>query len=281
MESYYKAKEKLFEQSRRAVVNSDDAAGRRLMRFLEKKGIPYKSCSRTEGDFCALLEKHGSPCGIEYLIKNADGEYRVSLPNFSGEFQVMNSLEAAAVALSLGISPSTVADAFEKMEGISGRLESVFAHPKQKISVFIDYAHTPDALERLLRSVRGLRRNGGRIILLFGCGGDRDRGKRREMGAIASRLADFVVVTSDNSRSEEPRLIIDDILKGIDKEKEYTVIEDRRTAIVRTVTQYARERDIIVLAGKGHERYEIDSRGVRAFDEREIVREAFESLYGK
>lgn len=278
MESYYRAKEKLFAHSRQAIVNSDDAAGRRIARFLQEQGIPLRSCSRAEGDFCALFERHGIPCGIEYLLKYSEGEFRVSLPNFSGEFQIMNSLEAAAVALTYGISPSTVERAFKNMTGISGRLERVTAHENQNIDIFIDYAHTPDALERLLRSVRELKKGNGRMIVLFGCGGDRDRSKRREMGQIASRLADLVIVTSDNSRSEDPRQIFADILKGIDKEKEFTVIEDRRMAIERAIKEYARAGDVLVLAGKGHECYEIDSHGVHAFDERRIVREVYNDL---
>ena len=281
MESYYKAKEKLFTDSRRAIVNIDDAAGRRLVHFLEQRGSFFKTCSRSEGDFCALLEKHGSPCGIDYLIKSRDGEYRVSLPNFSGEFQVMNSLEVAAVADVYGIPRKNLCEAFEKMPSICGRLERVIAHRKQKTEVFIDYAHTPDALERLLKSLRALKGKDQRIILLFGCGGDRDKSKRSEMGRIATRLADVVIVTSDNSRGESSEQIIKDILKGIDKEKEFTVIADRKEAIIEAINKYACERDIVVLAGKGHEKYEIDSDGVRAFDEREIIREAFERLYGQ
>lgn len=278
MESYYKAKEKLFAHSRQAIVNSDDTAGRRIVRFLQEQGVSLGSCSRTEGDFCALFERYGTPCGIEYLLKYAEGECRVSLPNFLGEFQIMNSLEAAAVALTYGIPPSTVERAFKNMAGISGRLERVTVHKNQNIDIFIDYAHTPDALERLLRSVRELKRGGGRMIVLFGCGGDRDRSKRREMGQVASRLADVVIVTSDNSRSEDPKQIFADILKGIDKEKEFTVIEDRRMAIERAIKEYARAGDTLILAGKGHERYEIDSHGVHAFDERRIVREVYNDL---
>ena len=139
--------------------------------------------------------------------------------------------------------------------------------------VFIDYAHTPDALECALKSVRSFRQGRGRVILLFGCGGDRDRGKRRQMASIASRLADFVIVTSDNPRSEEPQSIINDILKGIDKEKEYTVIVSRRRAIEYAVG-IAAAGDIILLAGKGHEKYEINALGVSPFDESSIVENA-------
>ena len=113
---------------------------------------------------------------------------------------------------------------------------------------------------------------------MFGCGGDRDKGKRREMGQIASLLADMVIITSDNSRSEDPNAIIADILKGINKEKQYTVIVDRREAIERAIKEYTRSGDILLLAGKGHERYEISKNGVRAFDEREIIRQVYEDL---
>ena len=140
-------------------------------------------------------------------------------------------------------------------------------------SVLIDYAHTPDALEGLLLGARELRSAGGRVILVFGCGGERDRGKRHEMAAIASRLADFVIVTSDNSRGEDPDVIFADILRGIDKEKPYLVLRDRRDAIREAIVS-ARANDLIVLAGKGHEIYEIDAEGRHPFDEREIVREA-------
>ena len=279
MENYYKAKEKLFVQSRRAVVNTDDASGRRLIRSLERADGRFKTCSRSTGDFCALFEKHARPCGIEYLCKSDEGEYRISLPNFAGEFQVMNSLQAAAVASMYGIPAQTIQQAFENMDGVCGRLERVLLHPKQEIEIYIDYAHTPDALERLLQSVRHLRHNTSRILLLFGCGGDRDKDKRRLMGQIASKLSDMVIVTSDNSRSEEPGAIICDILNGINKEKPYAVISDRAEAIERAIKDYARRGDILVLAGKGHERYEIGADGVRAFDEREIVSRVLSDLY--
>ena len=284
MEAYYKAKEKLFLRSRRAVLNVDDTAGRRLARILRERQIEFKTCSAKEGDFCALLENADGCKGsfrTEYTLKTAEGCIRVSLPNFAGEFQIMNSLQAAAVALSYGISPENVRDTFAKIQGVKGRMEQVRAHGKQNIHIFIDYAHTPDALEKLLRSIRSMRAEGQRIVLLFGCGGDRDRSKRRVMGQIASRLADMTVVTSDNSRSEDPAEIIGDILKGIDKEKRFTVIKDRRSAIRRAILEFTRPGDILVLAGKGHETYEIDRDGVHAFDERQIVREALCELFDK
>jgi UDP-N-acetylmuramoyl-L-alanyl-D-glutamate--2,6-diaminopimelate ligase len=132
-------------------------------------------------------------------------------------------------------------------------------------SLFIDYAHTPDAIEKLLLSARSFRQEGGRIIILFGCGGERDRDKRKKMAQIASGLADLVIITSDNSRSEDTRQIFADIMKGIDKEKPYVLIEDRAEAIKYALT-YARARDIVLLAGKGHEKYEIDRAGRHFFD---------------
>lgn len=277
MESYYSAKEKLFTQSRRAVVNADDAAGRRLIRFLEREQKNFLSCSTSKGDLCALYEAKKGKKGIEYILKTQNSEQRVSLPNFAGDFQVMNSLEAIAVASFYGIPAELAADALSAMPTVCGRLERVVCD-KQKIDIFIDYAHTPDALERVLKSLRASKRESSRIVLVFGCGGDRDRSKRREMGQIASLLADTVIVTSDNSRSEDPNAIIGDILKGINKEKPYTVIVDRRDAIEAAIREYTREGDILLLAGKGHERYEISKNGVRAFDEREIIRQVYEDL---
>jgi UDP-N-acetylmuramoyl-L-alanyl-D-glutamate--2,6-diaminopimelate ligase len=277
MESYYKAKEKLFLQSRRAVVNIDDPAGWRLFHSLQIDADYKKSCSTTAGDFCALLSDTSK---VRYLLKTDEPKCAISLPNFSGSFQVMNSLEAAAVAQIYGIPLESVASSFYKMEGVKGRMERVVAHKKQNIDIFIDYAHTPDALERLLLSARAQKLDGNaKILLLFGCGGERDRGKRRIMGQIASRLADFVVITSDNSRGEDPNGIISDILSGIDKEKPYAVIPDRRSAIEKAIREYTNPGDLLLLAGKGHECYEIDREGVRAFDERCVVREALNRLY--
>jgi UDP-N-acetylmuramoyl-L-alanyl-D-glutamate--2,6-diaminopimelate ligase len=140
-------------------------------------------------------------------------------------------------------------------------------------SVIIDYAHTPDALENLLTSVRRCKTRAQRTVLLFGCGGDRDKGKRAQMGQIASRMADYFVITADNSRTEPTDAIIADIVRGVDRRAHYRVIRDRRSAI-RHVIEHARAGDVILLAGKGHETYEIDQSGRHAFDERAIVWEA-------
>ena len=148
-----------------------------------------------------------------------------------------------------------------------------------RFSVFIDFAHTPDALESLLSAVHGFRRRGQRIVLVFGCGGDRDRSKRKVMARIASRMADFLVVTSDNSRGEDPADIIADILAGVDKESEFAVVQSRAEAI-RYAIRHARAGDIILLAGKGHENYEIDAGGKHPFCEKDIAVEAAKKYHG-
>lgn len=277
MEDYYNAKKKLFLQTKSAVVNIDCEAGKRLDSFICEQQILKRSCSCNRGDFCALGKKT-SQNGIEYLlVKNGDKCNSVTVKcSLCGEFQIMNSLQAIAAAELCGVSNDVAVAALEGLRSVSGRLERIndcFLE-EQNISVFIDYAHTPDALERLLYSVRAMIPSGTRTILIFGCGGDRDKGKRKHMGQIASRLADFTVITSDNPRSEDPRSIIKEILKGIDKEKEFAVIESRSDAILTAITEFARNGDTVILAGKGHENYEITSTGKRPFDERSIVKRA-------
>ena len=171
-----------------------------------------------------------------------------------------------------------VKEALSSFGGVCGRMERLTFDTGGRY-VFLDYAHTPDALEKLLLSVRRFKAGGQRLFLLFGCGGNRDRDKRRKMGRIATRLADMTVITSDNCRDEHPDDIITDILRGVDKEKPYRVIPDRRQAIEYTLGA-ARAGDIVLLAGKGHEEYEIRGRERLPFSEREIVRAYFEGQAG-
>jgi UDP-N-acetylmuramoyl-L-alanyl-D-glutamate--2,6-diaminopimelate ligase len=191
----------------------------------------------------------------------------------------MNALEAASAALALGASPAALRDALASFGGVPGRMERVVLPPTDvPFSVFIDFAHTPDALENLLRSVHDIRRRGQRIVLVFGCGGDRDPSKRKVMARIASRMADSLVITSDNSRSENPAAIIEDILQGVDKESEFAVVPNRAEAI-RYAVRYARSGDIILLAGKGHETYEIDREGKHPFCEKDIAVKAAQEFH--
>lgn len=278
MEEYYLAKQKLFTQSKGAIINVDDAFGVRLAGYPKIQGKFLKTCSLDRGDFCALFPKENGAEGIEYELKFEKESYKICLP-IAGSFQIMNSLEAASVAITHGVSAEAVSESLSHMPVISGRMESLKAHPKQDFHIFIDYAHTPDALEKLLLSVRSFRCAESRIVLLFGCGGEREREKRRVMGQIASRLADFVILTSDNSRGENTEDIIRDILKGIDKEKQYAVIQNRREAIESAVCEYTRKGDILILAGKGHEKYQIDRLGTHDFDETKIVADALMRRY--
>ena len=177
-----------------------------------------------------------------------------------------NSLAAASTALILGIAPYMIQDALNEMSGITGRMERI----SEKYNIFIDFAHTPDALKQALLTIKEFMQPDANLYVLFGCGGDRDKSKRKIMGQIASHIADFCIITSDNPRSENPMAIISDILRGIDKEKPHIVIEDRKAAIEYAI-RYLDENDVLLLAGKGHEDYVIDKSGKHFFSEREIA----------
>ncbi|MBE6531055.1 MAG: UDP-N-acetylmuramoyl-L-alanyl-D-glutamate--2,6-diaminopimelate ligase [Ruminococcaceae bacterium] len=275
MENYFKAKSRLFEMCDKAIINIDDLWAQRFIERAHCKDI-YTVSAKAEADVIAKNIIFSRDHSTSYMLRSRFGDASVKL-GVPGRFFVVNSLEAAAAALVSGIDAADIAGALADFGGVDGRMERVRLDEDARISVFVDYAHTPDALENLLKSVRDIRDPRQRIVLLFGCGGDRDRGKRKEMAQIASRLSDFVIVTSDNSRSEDPERIISDILKGIDKEKEFVVIEERASAIEYAVCN-SRRGDIIILAGKGHERYEIDRDGKHPFDERDIVKKAYEKF---
>ena len=272
MEEYYIAKKRILTLCRRALICVDDPYGKRLC---GEGGVPILTCSRESGDYRASEIRLLGFEGSEFRVSSHRGDFalRVGIP---GEFSVMNGLMAASTAMEYGISPRKIREVLRYTEGVKGRMERV--ETGGRFSILIDYAHTPDALEKLLRTVRAMRKEGERIFLLFGCGGERDRDKRREMARIACRLADVVIVTSDNSRGEDPRQIFSDIDRGMDKEKESVRIEDRREAI-RWGIRHLRRGDWLLLAGKGHETYEIDGEGKKPFDEREIVRDALGELY--
>lgn len=261
MESYFAEKCKLFASSRAAVVSLSTPYGVRLADSLE---IPLYTVSPE-----TVCERHlDGADGVSFVLHQGEQKLQISIP-VTGDFAVENGALAASAALALGIAPLTVTEALGAFQGVAGRMERVAQNPLN-IRVFLDYAHTPDALEKLLLCLRRVRREGERILLLFGCGGDRDRSKRRVMGRIACSLADFTVITSDNPRGEARRAIIEDILKGFDKEKPHAVIEDRRAAI-KALVEAARPNDILVLAGKGHETYELVGDERRPFSEKALV----------
>ncbi|MBE6703258.1 MAG: UDP-N-acetylmuramoyl-L-alanyl-D-glutamate--2,6-diaminopimelate ligase [Ruminococcaceae bacterium] len=265
MESYYLEKRKLFDQTRGAVISCLSPYGKRLADELD---LPLW---RLDAETVKNIEKK-QDAGVEFdLCLSPQAPFHMKIP-VPGDFSVENGALAAITAVSLGVDACQAQRALLRFPGVRGRMERVGENPFG-FSVFLDYAHTADALEKLLRAVRGFCGAGQRVTVLFGCGGDRDPSKRKEMGRVASRLADFVILTSDNCRSERQEDILRDILKGIDKEKSHKVIPDRQEAI-RYAVRTARAGDVILLAGKGHETYEIRGRERLYFSEKEIVEEA-------
>ena len=264
MESYCDAKAELFRRCGRAVVNVDDSWSGKI---LSAAACPVLTTSVTgEADLRAedleLLAE-----GISFTAVSGEERETVRLP-IPGRFTVYNALSVLGIAKQLGISLADSARALKTAEGVKGRVE-VVPTPGMPYSVLIDYAHTPDGLENVLTSVKGFCR--GRLISVFGCGGDRDPLKRPIMGRIGVECSDIAVITSDNPRTEKPMAIIEDILKGVNEELgEYIVMEDRRAAI-RYAMDIAEKDDIIVLAGKGHETYQEICGVKHHLDEREEV----------
>ena len=263
MERYLEAKARLVAHlapTGAAVVNADDPS------WLELPAPPRLMRYGIERDDVELMARNVtfSPEGSRWTLSTPHDTCDVTLP-LIGDFNVSNALGAAGAALSLGVGLRDVASRLSTLPQVPGRLERILDIP----AVLRDYAHKPDALERALSAVRAFVP--GRVILVFGCGGDRDRGKRPIMGEIAGRLADVVILTSDNPRTEDPERILDEIevgMRGVAHER----IEDRRVAIARAM-EVARDGDLVVLAGKGHETYQIRGTTTFPFDEREIVKE--------
>jgi len=210
------------------------------------------------------------PDGVEMRVVTPEGEHHVRVP-LGGAFQVYNILAAITASLALSLSPDTVVNALRDVPQVPGRFEIV--SNRRGITVIVDYAHTPDALENLLRSARALQPR--RLITVFGCGGNRDRSKRPRMGAIASELSDLCVVTSDNPRNEPPEAIIDEILQGIRQREDVRVEPDRRRAIALAI-ESAQAGDMVVIAGKGHETVQIVGDQRIPFDDRQVAREMLE-----
>ena len=264
MDAYCDAKAELFRRCDKAVINADDPYAPRM---LAAANCPVLTTGIREsaGLVAENLELHAE--GIRFTAALAEKRQSVSLP-IPGKFTVYNALTVLGAACQLGISLEDSAAALATAQGVKGRVE-VVPTPGMSYSVLIDYAHTPDGLENVLSSVRDFCK--GRLISVFGCGGDRDPIKRPIMGHIGVSLADIAVVTSDNPRTEDPMAIIEDILKGVKQEDgEYIVIEDRRKAI-RYAMDIAQKDDIIVLAGKGHETYQDICGHKNHLDEREEV----------
>lgn len=272
MDDYFAAKALLFSPDYlqgRAIVNWDDPYGQRLIQPLERSRLWSYSTQDASADLWTSDLVYG-PDGVRGVLHTPQGEAAFQSP-LVGQFNLSNLLAAVGAALHLGLELEAIVKVLPQFSGVPGRMEQVQIAPDQDISVIVDYAHTPDSLENLLRAARPFIP--GKMICVFGCGGDRDRGKRPQMGRIAADLADVVYVTSDNPRTEDPHRILQDILAGIPDSIAPVVIADRAVAI-RTAILQAQPGDGVLIAGKGHEDYQILGTEKIHFDDREQAREA-------
>jgi UDP-N-acetylmuramoyl-L-alanyl-D-glutamate--2,6-diaminopimelate ligase len=262
LDAYARAKRRLFALAPAGVLNVDDPYGARWSVELHDEGRTVISYGDRDGAMLSAKDVVVDSDGSSFTV---DGQrYRLQIP---GRFNVWNALASISIGRLLGVDDAIAAGALERVERVAGRMERLTA---DGVAVVVDYAHTPDALENALRSLRETAR--GELSVIFGCGGDRDRGKRPQMGAIASALADRVYVTSDNPRSEEPQHIIDDIVTGING-GDYVVEPNRRRAIERAIAE-ARSGDVVLIAGKGHETYQIVGDQILPFDDAAVACEA-------
>jgi UDP-N-acetylmuramoyl-L-alanyl-D-glutamate--2,6-diaminopimelate ligase len=267
-EEYLRAKAMLFtpEMAARAAVNVDGAEGRSLVR----EDPPTLTYGLSEDAELRAIDVHTDADGLSF--RAGDVEVRSRL---RGQFNVYNNLAALAAARSVGIEDAATVAGLAAVTGVPGRLEAV--EEGQEFLLVVDYAHTPDSLENVLRSVRPLAT--GRVIVAFGCGGDRDRAKRPMMGEVATRLADLTVVTSDNPRSEDPLAIVEEIEPGARAGGGDYVLEPDRRAAIRMAVSEARPGDVVVIAGKGHETGQEFADHTIPFDDRIVAAEEIKRLH--
>ena len=270
MEDYFQSKLKLFKMCKTGIVNADDLHGAKIPGLFPDSDITTYGID----NYANLLAKDITITNsyVDFRVKLTDRNERVKT-GIPGRFSVYNSLAAICVAKKFGVDAEIIKQALLEVR-VPGRSELV--DNKLEIPIMIDYAHSPESLENILQAVKSYTR--GRVICVFGCGGDRDSGKRPVMGEISGRVADFTIITSDNPRTEDPKKIVDQIEEGIKKTKgKYSVIIDRVEAIKKAI-KMANKKDIIVLAGKGHETYQEINGKKNPFDERVIVREIIEKM---
>ncbi|MEM9216735.1 MAG: UDP-N-acetylmuramoyl-L-alanyl-D-glutamate--2,6-diaminopimelate ligase [Cyanobacteria bacterium P01_F01_bin.150] len=282
MEDYFAAKARLFtpdylkkEGQQRAIINYDDPFGQRLIQQVKEAYGPNAIWAYSTQDPAADLFTGD----LNYGVDGVKGSLQTPMGNMPfqsplvGQFNLANLLAAVGTVLQFGLSLQQVVDAIVQFPGVPGRMERVQISKKQDISVIVDYAHTPDSLENLLKAARPFVE--GRMICVFGCGGDRDRTKRPKMGEIAARLSDWVIVTSDNPRTEDPTQILKDVVEGIPDSIDPLVLGDRAIAIHQAIME-AKPGDTVLIAGKGHEDYQILGTEKIHFDDREQARDALQ-----
>ncbi len=281
MDNYFKAKALLFNRLTEgdfAVINADDEYGDRFISEVPEGVNVFTYGVKQQSDVMAR-DIHFSLNGAEFTLVtgdhvNNDGklEHKVNL-HMNGMFSVYNVLAAVTAALAMGIDIEVALKALQNVKGVAGRFEVVVKKPL----VIVDYAHTPDGLENVLKSAREITPTDGKLICLFGCGGDRDATKRPKMGAIAEKLADKIVITSDNPRSEDPQVIITDIIAGLKSvNTENVVVEPDRGTAIALLKTIANNNDVVLIAGKGHENYQILKDKTIHFDDREEAHKVFE-----
>ncbi len=271
IEEYTRVKATLFDKCERAIINTDDERGA-LIAKNAKCRVYTLSCEK-DADF-KITSAKTDISGISYTLTFGGESADLASP-VTGGFNICNTAECAAAALLSGIPQKSLAKTLSSFRGAAGRLEKIIPE-RLPFSVIIDYAHTPDALEKTLRTVRAV--TAGRVFCVFGCGGERDRGKRGIMGNIALSLSDTAVITSDNPRSERPEDIIADIVRALPEDKTNFVTITEREAAIAYAMENARAGDTVLLAGKGHEDYIIDAGGKRYFSEKEIVEKTAERM---
>lgn len=266
MEEYAAAKSALFEMSKVSVINADDKYSMQMLGNAAGETFTYGAGPAC--DFCADKIKMTAD-GVTYRLKHKNEDYHISFESL-GVFSVYNSMAALSVAKIMGLNPIKAVRSVARFDGILGRMEKV--ENNFGLNIIIDYAHTPDSLTNVIETLKSIY--SGRLITVFGCGGDRDKEKRPLMGEAACRLSDMVFVTSDNPRTENPDDIINDITRGLDKSK-FFKITDRKLAI-KSALYSAKTGDTVLIAGKGHEKYQISGTQKIYFNEREIIRKLLE-----
>ncbi len=276
MENYFNAKAILFKNLKEgnfAVINADDEYGTKFMDIIPEGVNIYTYGIRNKADVSAKNIEF-SLNGAEFTLVTGSNEYKVSL-HMNGMFSIYNVLAAVTTAIALKIDIKIALKALENIKGVAGRFEVVAKKPL----VIVDYAHTPDGLENVLNSAREITPKAGKLICLFGCGGDRDATKRPKMGAIAEKIADKIVITSDNPRSEDPQQIITDIIAGLKSvNPEKVTVEPDRGRAIELLKDIANNNDVVVIAGKGHEDYQILKDKTIHFDDREEARKVFDAV---
>jgi UDP-N-acetylmuramoyl-L-alanyl-D-glutamate--2,6-diaminopimelate ligase len=281
MENYFRAKVKLFDGGlgsapQSSIINTDDEYGRRLAKTARGKLITY---GLSDSSDIRTREFELAAGGLRFVAETPNGNIEIQSP-LVGRPHVYNILAAVGAGLALGFEPRSIREGVARCTTVPGRFERVALNGAGDpgFTVVVDYAHTDDALKNVLQTARELVGESGRLITVFGCGGNRDRTKRAPMGEAAARLSDVIFVTSDNPRGESPVAIINDIEIGLMRVgRPYLKLPDRRQAIFSAM-KVARPGDIVVIAGKGHETYQIIGDQRQHFDDREVAREALSSL---